>query len=230
MFYKVQFIFYRDKTGSAPDLLSELMSFVNKIPDWQEKPKEWIIAHPSEFMLAFKDGNINDEAVKYVETIIQKDDIFNIVLADKNRDDSILTISLMNTPVVSSMRYYLTLTIKKLSKMNDKLVFIKFLEKILDVHEWSVKFILLDTEQYKRNRKSVFNDRLAVGWMLYLPTKIERNHALSASDVINFTNSLGTLIISKDKFDGSDVNDIYIANNIEIELSAHGELPKISEI
>ncbi|AVR04444.1 Imm52 family immunity protein [Pluralibacter gergoviae] len=230
MFYKMQFIFYRKNEASAIEIFDEVSKFINLIPNWPEKPAEWLIAHPMNEMIAIKSERVTAEALKYVDTLMNEDDVFNFVLADKNKDDSVLTIWVMNTPAVSTKRYYLTLTMKSLSGTHDKNTFINFIMRILTINAWEFKFVLLDTEQYDLRMRSVFDDRLSVGWMLYLPKIINRDCLLNASEVIYCNNNPGTLIISKDNFNGNLTDDINIANNIEIELSSHGELPKISEL
>lgn len=229
MLYKIQFVFYREKKATAQEILDELNRFVSLIPAWNVKPAIWLIAHPSKEMIAISNETITDETIAYTESMISLKKSFNIVLADENKDDSVLTIWLMNTPVVSDNRYYLTLTISSLDKDNGKNIFSGFIHSMLGISEWDFKFILLDTEQYKQNRKCVFHDRLSVGWMLYLPKIIDKTQVPSASEVLIF-DGFGSLIISSDVFDGNNIQDVTVANNIEIELSASGELPLIYEV
>jgi len=229
MLYKIQIVFYREKKATAREILSELNDLVNLIPSWKVKPRIWYMAHPLEEMVAISDARVTNKAIEYTESLMSSKKLINIVLADEKKDNSVLTIWLANTPAVSDNRYYLTLTISSLDELNDKEVFSFFIHSMLSISTWDFKFILLDTEQYKQNKRCVFNDRLSVGWMLYLPKIIEKNEIPSASAVEIF-DGLGSLIISSDKFDGDSINDINVANNVEIELSAIGELPLLYDI
>lgn len=204
MFFKIQCVFYRERKATAQEILSELNKFISLIPAWSIKPEKWLIAHPSKTMVAISNQAITDEAITYVESMMSLKKKFNLVLADENKDDSILTVWLMNTPVISDNRYYLTLTISNLHDDSGKNIFSEFIRGMLTISDWNFKFILLDTEQYKQNRKCVFHDRLSVGWMLYLPKLIDKTQVPSASEVKVF-DGFGTLIISSDTFDGNDI-------------------------
>lgn len=230
MFYKIQFIFYRKKNTVQQDIFNDLILFIKQLPDWKEKPSQWLIAHPTKTLIAIDNGEATSDARSYIEVMMLSKKAFNIVLADEDKDNSILTIWLMNTPTVSDNRYYLTLTITSLSHSYDKDTFINLIGRFLCDIEWDFKFILLDTEQYKLNQKSVFEDRLPVGWMLYLPVKIKHEDIQSAYEIYNIPSHQGSIVISKEVFDGGDKGDIACANNVEIELAAHGLLPLIKDL
>jgi len=230
MFYKLQLVFYRSKQTEASLIFDELADFIRQLPDWKEKPSTWLIAHPTETMIAIDNNYIVEKAHAYVGAMIVKKEDFNIVLADKNKDDSILTVWLMNTPAISDNRYYLTLTIESLSDKNNKATFVDLIKRLLINMPWEIRYIMVDTEQYKLKQKSVFKDRLPVGWMLYLPKIIDTNDALNAYEIIYCNDKSGTIIVSKEIFDGNNQNDITISNNIEIELAANGHLPLIREL
>ncbi|MDF1897262.1 Imm52 family immunity protein [Rahnella contaminans] len=203
---------------------------VKQLPDWNETPDTWFIAHPTKTMMAIDNGKVSTEASEYTRTMISKKKNFNIVLADKNKDDSVLTVWLMNTPAISDNRYYLTITITNLAKLHNKDIFIDFIKRVLANMPWECKYILIDTEQYKMNQKSVFKDRLAVGWMLYTPQIIPQSPALPPNKIFYCENDSGTIIVSKDNFDGKDPIDIKTANDVEIELAANGYLPLLENI
>lgn len=230
MFYKLQLVFYRTKQTESSSIFEELAEFIRQLPDWKEKPSTWFIAHPTETMIAIDNNCIAEKAHDYVGSMISKKKNFNIVLADKNKDDSVLTVWLMNTPAISDDRYYLTLTIASLSDENNKETFVNLIKRLLKNISWNFKCIMLDTEQYKMKQKAVFNDRTPVGWMLYLPKIIDANDAVNASEVIYCNDKLGTIIVSKEIFNGNNQNDIAISNNIEMELAANGHLPLITEL
>ncbi|ELY2036957.1 immunity 52 family protein, partial [Enterobacter hormaechei] len=98
---------------------------------------------------------------------------------------------------------------------------------MVNYNGWCFKYILLDTEQYRFNQREVFDDRLPVGWMLYLPVRIKHEHVPSAYKVFDIENNAGTIVVSKSVFNGKEPFDITCANNVEIELAANGLLPLI---
>lgn len=230
MLYLIQSIFYRESEISATEIINELRAFINFLPAWEEKPKEWIITHPKEKIIAIDKMGVSNSAVEYVTAIMAKRKNISISLASKDGDDSPLIIWLKNTPAVSENRFSLTLAIRSPNKKNDKSTFIKILEKMHSLSAWKYKYILIETEQYKMEQRSFFEDRLPVGWMLYLPIIIDPKEIPSALQVINTLENPSTIIITNNTFDGKNANDILSANNIEIELAAHGYLPKWTEL
>jgi len=227
MFYKLQSLVYRSEILTEENILKELCFFINALPDWVEKKSKWFIANHNEKMVAIDNCMATQKGYDHVRSEIVKDDIFNIVLADEKEDDSALTISFRNTPVVSNQRYLLSLTIKSLERGSDLDVFVEFVKRVIKLKAWGFKYIIVDTEQYKRKQRCAFHDRLSVGWMLYLPTKIERMDVPSAHSVVNIEGGLGSIVVSKQFFDGKEPSDIIVANNVEIELASKGLLPLI---
>ena len=146
-------------------------------------------------------------------------------MADEFEDDSILTILYRNTPAISQTRYILSLTIKDLKYENSFSIFVQVLNDMLKYPGWEFGYIRIETEQYNFNQRAVFDDRLPLGWMLYLPKTIKTEDAPSAYKIINAENGCGSIIISKEKFNGESYYDIAISNNIEIELASNGALP-----
>ncbi|KAB8310365.1 Imm52 family immunity protein [Rahnella contaminans] len=61
--------------------------------------------------------------------------------------------------------------------------------------------------------------------MLYLPELIASETVPSAYKIIQQKDKLGTIVISKETFDGNKADNVHCANNVEIELSANGHLP-----
>jgi len=182
---------------------------------------------PDKKIIAIDEVGVSNDALAYVDDLVNNGGDITIVLADENEDDSIITILYKNTPTVSVYRYLLSITIKSLSNYKDADDFVKILDKIIKNNEWDFKYILLDTEQYRLNQREVFEDRLPVGWMLYLPVIIRHEDVPSAYKVFYSTNGEGTIVISKNVFNGEDPFDIICANNVEIELAANSLLPLI---
>ncbi|ECC1653685.1 hypothetical protein FNH72_22515 [Salmonella enterica subsp. arizonae] len=63
--------------------------------------------------------------------------------------------------------------------------FIYIFTAMVNYKGWRFKYILLDTEQYRFNQREVFEDRLPVGWMLYLPVKIKHEDVPSAYKIFD---------------------------------------------
>lgn len=225
MFYKIQGLIYRKNKVTSGNIFNELIKFINTLPNWSEKPKLWFIATPKGSVKGIENGQTSQDALSYVDEMIKSNNSISVILADENEDDSILTLWFKNTPAISEDRYTFSLTIKSLSKLNDFNVFLDIFNKLTSLDEWKFKYIFLDTEQYRRKELSVFEDRLAVGWILFLPQLISSEHARSAFKVIQRKEINGTIIISSEIFDGKNPLHISHANNVEIELAADGFLP-----
>ena len=227
MHYKIHSLLYRKDILTAVQLFKELRYLIDALPCWVEKKKNWLIAHPSRKIIALSELGFSEDALAYVDYLIVNKKPISIVLADENEDDSIITILYKNTPSISIERYLLTVTIKSLSGYNGVDDFVYIFKAMINYNGWCFKFILLDTEQYRFNQREVFDDRLPVGWMLYLPVKIKHEHVPSAYKVFDIENNAGTIVVSKSVFNGKEPFDITCANNVEIELAANGLLPLI---
>lgn len=217
---------YRGNLTTAERLLDELKNLIRIFPEWDRKPNEWLIANPAKDIMAFSHLEISTEALEYLRDTILKRKSVSIVLAGEEKDDSPVIIWFHNTPAVSVDRYSLTIAIRSPQDFNDRHAFQKIIEDMSMLTQWSYSFISLETEQYRMKQRSVFEDRLAAGWMLLLPKEISSEEVPSAADVINYPETKSTLIITKDKFDGNSDADITCANNVEIELAGNGFLPK----
>lgn len=227
MHYKIHSLLYRKDILTAIQLFKELRYLIDALPSWVEKKTNWLIAHPSKKIIALNELGFSDDALAYVDYLIVNKKPISIVLADENEDDSIITILYKNTPSISIERYLLTVTIKSLSGYNGVDDFAHIFKVMINYNGWFFKYILLDTEQYRFNQREVFDDRLPVGWMLYLPVKIKHEYVPSAYKVFDIENNAGTIVVSKSEFNGKEPFDITCANNVEIELAANGLLPLI---
>lgn len=227
MLYKIQALIYRKSELTAINLLRELYLFIQNLPAWSEKSSKWLIANPTSKLIAIENNMMTQDAIDFINIAINLNEDISIFLADENEDDSIITIYYKNTPTISNERYLLSVTIKHLSNYNDVDSFIYIFDKMIKYNGWAFKYILLDTEQYRFNQREVFDDRLPVGWMLYLPLKITREDTPSAYKLFDVDNDIGTIVVSKDEFNGKDQTDIACANNVEMELAANGLLPLI---
>lgn len=227
MHYKIHSLVYRKDIVTAIQLFKELKYLIDALPCWVEKKNNWLIAHPSKRIVALNEHGFSEDALAYVDSLIVNKKSISIVLADENEDDSIITILYKNTSSISNERYLLTVTIKSLSSYNNMDDFIRVVKLMVNYSGWSFKYILLDTEQYRLNQREVFDDRLPVGWMLYLPVKIKHEDVPSAYKTFDIESNAGTIVVSKSVFNGKEPFDISCANNVEMELAANGLLPLI---
>ncbi|KAB8310366.1 hypothetical protein EH227_07280 [Rouxiella chamberiensis] len=74
---------------------------------------------------AITNGSASPELIEYLSVKIVSGTPISIVLADKNEDNSTLTLWVKNTPAISDKRYSLSFTMKSLYKPNDIDVFFK---------------------------------------------------------------------------------------------------------
>lgn len=86
----------------------------------------------------------------------------------------------------------------------------------------------------KYTPKAAFKDRLAVGWMLYLPRVLTPSQVPEARALVPMNNregEAGTLIVSTtDTFDVDNAEHIQNANAIEVRLADQGLLPSYHDV
>ncbi|MCW2485463.1 immunity 52 family protein [Candidatus Symbiopectobacterium sp. NZEC127] len=102
------------------------------------------------------------------------------------------------------------------------------------ISELSPRIIKVETNDYTLEEHQVFPDRLSVGWMFYTDSIYDEKKLGLGNQMHTMTKNgqaVGTLFLSKlDFFDGSNENDIALANDLEITLAGHGVLPTFSTI
>lgn len=230
MQYNIQSLLYRKDDLNACSLLKEVRYLIDIMPGWEEKKECWVIAHPSKKVMAFNSHGVSDEALDYVQKLIDNNKLIYLVFADESGDDSVITILYKNTPAVSAERYVLSVIIKSLSRNNLCNDFVSIVDNLTKYEGWDFKYIRVETEQYGFNACEAFDDRLPVGWMLYLPVGIMNESVPSAYCLHDVGNGCGTIIISKENFNGEASIDVSHANNVEMELASNGLLPLTKEL
>ncbi|EJG0757414.1 immunity 52 family protein, partial [Cronobacter sakazakii] len=99
---------------------------------------------------------------------------------------------------------------------------------------FNCSYIGVDSNGYNFLGRNVFPDRLAVGWMLYIPYIILTELVPEAAKVVpvfDGEKQIGTIVISTDEiFDGNNIEHIRKANDIEIRLLDLGLLPLMTEL
>jgi len=95
-------------------------------------------------------------------------------------------------------------------------------------------YVNVDSKGYSVLGRNVFPDRLAVGWMLYIPHVVLPELIPEAArfvPVMDGKMQKGTIVVSTEEiFDGSNKEHIGKANDIEIRLLDLGLLPLMTEI
>jgi hypothetical protein len=103
------------------------------------------------------------------------------------------------------------------------------LEGILQI--WPAQAIQVAPTKYE----SVFPDRLAVGWMVYLPhvlTQAEVPEARALIQVARDGQQQGTIIVrvTDEVFDADNLDHVKVANDIEIRLADQDLLPRFVDL
>ncbi|MDR5738074.1 Imm52 family immunity protein [Caballeronia sp. LZ016] len=116
---------------------------------------------------------------------------------------------------------------------------LKFYGRVADVIEsalavWPVKAATAGPFAYAAD-KQVFPDRPGVGWMLYLPQRIEFEQVPEARmirHVKDLNGTEGTIIISEidGPFDADNPEHVKVANSIEIRLADQDFLPRYADL
>jgi len=83
MHYKIHSLRYRKDILTAVQLFKELGCLIDALPSWVEKKKIWLIAHPSKEIIALKELGISEDALAYVDYLIENKKPISIVLADE---------------------------------------------------------------------------------------------------------------------------------------------------
>lgn len=98
----------------------------------------------------------------------------------------------------------------------------------------SPQIIRVETHDYSLNENHVFPDRLPVGWMFYTNKIYDENLAglqKKTHVVTKGGEPIGTLFFSKPGFfDGSNKDDIKMANDLEMMLASYDILPAYRNI
>ncbi|KMK07221.1 hypothetical protein ABW07_18420 [Pluralibacter gergoviae] len=95
-------------------------------------------------------------------------------------------------------------------------------------------YMSIDSNGYNLLRRNVFPDRLAVGWILYIPYIILTGlipEAVRVVPVMEGEKQKGTIFVSTENiFDGNNKEHIGKSNDIEIKLLDLGLLPLMTEL
>jgi len=117
--------------------------------------------------------------------------------------------------------------------LNDVQTLISVVTDVIDI--WSPSSIQVGPYKYF-TQKQVFENRLGVGWMLYLPRVLSVGNVPEARALIPVMNDKkkqkGTIVVSvaDEAFDVNNPSHVEIANSIEIRLVNQDMLPHFTDL
>lgn len=183
--------------------------------------------------IAFQNGSITDNTrLKWEHRYNKNMPFFVDSVWDANDDEHSCGISYRKMFYEEKNRVSVELNLVLNDEENSLLRFITLISSLALFFDCS--HINIDSNGYNLFGRNVFPDRLAVGWMLYVPhivlTKLIPE-AARVVPVMDGENQKGTIIVSTEEiFDGKKREHIGKANDIEIKLLDLGLLPLMTEL
>jgi len=199
----------------------------------------------------FIDSTISSEVLSKWEKRYKKNHpFFGEGIWDGESDDVSIGIDLTssasstkrrNEPMSLVVEFPINLTSKNVT--TDRML--KFMQNLLSLSEictflnvesggYSFSEITPRANGYDEVYKKVFPDRVACGWMIYIPSIILSHLIPEASrvvPVVKHGKQIGTIVVStEDVFDGNNKEHIAKSNDIEIRLLDLGLLPLMTEL
>ncbi|WP_350893557.1 Imm52 family immunity protein [Providencia stuartii] len=208
-------------------MFSESIKEINHSENWflTGKTKEDALKHK-----IIDNGVINSVVAEPLIKKLNKNSPFLITSFWDGRNDNIMT---SNYLCSSFDNFRLTFSLKVKKNVNGLAEKLKNVLLSIVSNKDNIAVIFVQTNYYQMEEKNVFPERIPVGWMLYLNKQITNEQAGVKAELISVSNekNKGTLIISTNEvFDGTNENHIRNANEIEIQLAAHGLLPTYQNI
>lgn len=183
--------------------------------------------------IAFQNGGITDNTrLKWERRYKKNMPMFVDSVWDANDDEHSCGISYRKMFYEEKNRVSVELSLVVTNDENSLLRFITLLSHLALFFDCS--HISIDSNGYNLFGRNVFPDRLAVGWMLYIPHIVLTElipEAARVVPVMDGDNQKGTIIVSTEEiFDGNNKEHIGKANDIEIKLLDLGLLPLMTEL
>lgn len=211
-------------------IISEINTLAQIEKDWYQtgySPKQALN------QMAFKNGYVTDSTrLKWENRYRKNMGMFVDSVWDANDDEHSCGISYRKMFSDERNRACVELSLVARNEENLLYRFVSFVSNLALFFNCS--YINIDSKGYNVLGRNVFPDRLAVGWMLYIPHIVSPEfipEAAKAFPVKDSKEQKGTIIISTEEiFDGSNKNHISKANDIEIKLLDFGLLPLITEL
>jgi hypothetical protein len=216
----------------------EHFSFIMaKINDLFQVEKDWYETGYSRKQalnqMAFHNGHITDKTrLKWERRYKKNMPMFVDSVWDANDDEHSCGISYRKMFYDEKNRVSVELSLAMDNEENLSHRFVLFVSYL--ALSFNCSYINVDSNGYNVLGRNVFPDRLAVGWMLYIP-HIALNGSIPEAarvvPVIKENKQIGIIIVStKEIFDGKNKDHIGKANDIEIKLLDLGLLPLMTEL
>jgi len=182
--------------------------------------------------IAFQNGSITDNTRLKWEHRYKNMPMFVDSVWDANDDEHSCGISYRKIFYDEKNRASVELSLVVNNEENLFYRFISFVSYL--ALYFNCSYISIDSNGYDLLGRNVFPDRLAVGWMLYIPY-IALNELIPEAarvfPVMDGKEQKGTIVISTEEiFDGNNKEHIGKANDIEIRLLDLGLLPLMTEL
>lgn len=225
-------IYLSKKNYTAQDAINNILFFSESIKEINNSERWFLTGKTKEDALKHKiidNGVINPVVADSVIKKLNKNSPFLIASFWDGKSDNVLTSNYL-CESFDNFRLTFSLKIKNVIGLAERLK--NALLSILSNKD-NVAIIFVQTNHYQMEEKNVFPERIPVGWMLYLNKEVTKEQVPMAAQLINIENekNTGALIISTNEvFDGTNENHVRNANEIEIQLAAHGLLPTYQNI
>lgn len=219
------------------EIIEHFIFIISQVDNFKKNKKNWYETGYSRkqalSQTAFQDGNITDNTRSKWERRYKKNKpLFIDGVWDANDDDHSYGISYRKMFYDEKNRVSVELSLVPLSSENILNQFIVLISQLSSYFNCS--YVSVDSKGYSVFGKNVFPDRLAVGWMLYIPHMVMPELIIEAARIVpvmDDNKQKGTIIVSTDEiFDGNNEEHIGKANDIEIKLLDLGLLPLMTEL
>ncbi|MEB0952930.1 Imm52 family immunity protein [Citrobacter sedlakii] len=183
--------------------------------------------------VAFQNGSITDNTrLKWERRYKKNIPMFVDSVWDANDDENSCGISYRKMFYDEKNRVSVELSLVVNNEGTLLCRFISFLSHLALFFNCS--YISIVSNGYNLLGRNVFPDRLAVGWMLYIPYMVLIElipEAARVVPVMEGEKQKGTIVVSTEEiFDGNNKEHIGKANDIEIKLLDLGFLPLMTEL
>ncbi|URN97480.1 immunity 52 family protein [Leclercia adecarboxylata] len=183
--------------------------------------------------VAFQNGNITDNTrLKWERRYKKNIPMFVDGVWDANDDEHSCGISYRKMFYDERNRASVEVSLVVNNEENLFSRFISFVSQL--ALSFDCSYMSIDSNGYNLLERNVFPERLAVGWMLYIPHILLTElipEAARVVPVMDGEKQKGTIIVSTEEiFDGNNKEHIGKANDIEIKLLDLGLLPLMTEL
>lgn len=230
---------FRNKSDDIQlsEIIEHFIFIISAIDIFTQTKKTWYETGYSRknalSQVAFQCGSITDNTyIKWEHRYKKSKPLFVESIWDANDDNHSYGISYRKMFYDETNRASVEISLVPGTSENILTHFITLISKLSSYFNCS--YMSVDSKGYSVLGRSVFPDRLAVGWMLYIPHVVlpELIHeAARIVPVVDGEKQKGTIVVStEDIFEGSNKEHVGKANDIEIRLLDLGLLPLMTEI